>query len=245
MPTDLFDNVSNEDTDPIDDSQQGSFLEQLVGDGKKFADAEALAKGKHESDAFIETLKREQAELRRELDTRLSLEEFLDQQKTTPASGTPITPEGKSGAENVESLSKEQIATIVRDALIHEKTNATQSENLAYARQELIKQYGSGYADKLNKVAASLDLDKDFLNNMAATKPKAFLRLVAQEAKEVVTSVAPPRSSVRTVAATTSGLKNQAYYNQIKKSDPKYYWSAECSAERHQMAQKLGPAFFE
>src|SRR5688572_12541162 len=99
--TDLFSGSNNEPADSGDDNNQGSILEQLVGEGKKFADAEALAKCKAESDAFIETLKREQAELRRELDTRLSLEDFLDQQKATPAAGTPSTPASNSGAENV------------------------------------------------------------------------------------------------------------------------------------------------
>lgn len=241
--TDLF-NASNNDA-ADDNDNQSSFLEQLVGDGKKFADAEALARGKAESDAFIETLKREQAELRKELETRLSLEEFLDKQKQEPVAKQPDTPSGNPGAENDERLSKEQIAAIVRDALIHEKTNATQTENMTYVRNELIKQYGSGYTDKLAKVAASLELDKQFLNDMAASKPKAFLKLVAQELKEPVTPVAPPRSSVRTDRTQVSGLKNKAYYDQIKKSDPKHYWSAECSAERHQMAQKMGPAFFD
>ena len=241
--TDLFKNDASNDEAGDDDNT--SFLEQLVGEGKKFADAEALARGKAESDSFIETLKREQAELRKELETRLSLEEFLDQQKQTPAASNAGTPPVTSGAENDEKFSKEQIAAIVRDALIHEKTNATQSENLAYVRNELVKQYGNGYADKLSRVAANLELDKDFLNNMASSKPKAFLKLVAQELKEPVTAVAPPRSSVRTTHTGVSGLKNKAYYDAIKKSDPKHYWSAECSAERHQMAQKMGPAFFE
>ena len=45
-----------------------SALEELVGDGKKFADADALAKGKQEADGFIETLKSEKEVIAKELE---------------------------------------------------------------------------------------------------------------------------------------------------------------------------------
>ncbi len=230
----------------VDDNDTSNPLELLVGEGKKFKTPEDLAKGKLESDRFIEQLKREQAELRQELNTRLSLEEFLDQQKALSNTQVPEVPTQTTRTENVESLTKAEISAIVRDALTYEKTTASQAENMNYVRSELINSWGPDYTKKLAAQAADLGVDKEFLNNLAATKPKAFLKLVQAQAPQAVdtTSVTPPRSSVR-VNTNTSGMKNETYYAKLRKSDPKTYFSPAVQAERHQMAQRLGTAFFD
>ena len=86
-------------------------LTELVGEGKRYATVEALAKGRLDADAFIEQLKRENAGLREDLSTRLTAEERAaavlaaasqpNDQKPLAPNGTP-SPSGDPAA--VEEL---------------------------------------------------------------------------------------------------------------------------------------------
>src|SRR5688572_23205514 len=67
------------------------YFTELVGDGKKFNDEKALAKGKAFADHHISLLEAEKAEmveehrkLREELNARAALEELIDQMKKEP-----------------------------------------------------------------------------------------------------------------------------------------------------------------
>ena len=54
-----------------------SYLEQLVGEGKKYSNPEELAKAYFNADGFINHLKNETGSLREELEKRMTLEELL------------------------------------------------------------------------------------------------------------------------------------------------------------------------
>jgi hypothetical protein len=52
-------------------------FDDLVGPGKKYADADTLAESRVHADDYIQQLQQEQELLRKELDERLSYEEFM------------------------------------------------------------------------------------------------------------------------------------------------------------------------
>src|SRR6266853_6356138 len=100
MADDLFQPGPN-DTQELDPEKK--FYDDLVGEGKKFKDPEALARSKIESDRFIANLLREQSEMRETLNKRINEEEFLnrleqfskpkspDAGNQPPTDGTPST----------------------------------------------------------------------------------------------------------------------------------------------------------
>ena len=59
--------MSNNETAPDQGANvEGSILDALVGEGKKYANLEELAKGKAEADSFIDKLKDENSDLRKQ-----------------------------------------------------------------------------------------------------------------------------------------------------------------------------------
>src|ERR1041384_5868536 len=84
MTNSLIDqNNQNPDGPPeIDESK--NYLEELVGENKKFKDVEALAKGKHQADLFVKHLTDRMDEMRRDYlalqadnNTKARLEDYI------------------------------------------------------------------------------------------------------------------------------------------------------------------------
>ena len=71
----IFDATVEQSTE---DTPETSYYDRMVGEGKKFKDNEALAYSNFEKDRFIEQLKREQKELRDDLNSRLNMEELVN-----------------------------------------------------------------------------------------------------------------------------------------------------------------------
>ena len=71
--------VFDEATGTPKEETQTSELADLVGEGKKFATVEDLAKGKQESDRFIEQLQGELSGLREDLGKRMTSEQVLEE----------------------------------------------------------------------------------------------------------------------------------------------------------------------
>lgn len=214
-------------------------------------DVEALARGKYESDAFIAKLQAEQADLRKDLETRLALEEYL----AKTMNKEPSNPESSSNsgqpapveqANKGTAIDENTIQELIRKTLHSENTKTTETQNLETTRSELMKAWGRDYSGKLEEKAKELGLGKEFLNKLAAQSPKAFLSLVGAEIKGPVdTGYAPPSTGARPqVGGNPVGVKNKAYYDKLKKADPKTYWSAKTQAEMHKDAIRLGESFF-
>lgn len=231
--------------------------ESLVGDGKKFADAEALAKSKVEADAFIESLKKDNAEIRQELSTRLSLEEFYNKTQQARNVNPPIssgnTNTVEQGVDNGKNaapvqVSQEDVQKLVREALAREQTQATRNSNLSASREELKKVFGDDYGNHLAKRADDLGLDRTFVDEIASRSPKALLALIGEAPKTNDRYVAPPVAQRNTnqVAFTSNspGVRNDAYWSEMKKSNLKEYMKPENQVQRHKDAQALGDKYF-
>lgn len=220
-------------------------LTALVGEGKKFKDAASLAKGKLEADKHIERLEGEMQGLRQELEQRLSLEKFLDKLEH----GTePKTPEATTPQAPSQTITPEDIAKTVKQVLTTEKDVSTRQSNVDFVRSKLQEAWGKDYVAKLEEVAPEVG-GKDFLSTIAETNPKAFLKLVGveQRATPVNTDVVtPPKPTSTTTpfASGHTGVKNQAYFQKLRKDDPKKYWAADTQMEMHKIAETMGEAFF-
>jgi len=241
-----------------DVEQTGSYLENLVGEGKKFKDTEALAKGKIEADNYVKTLERKADELAKELSTRLSLEEFLKTSKQTPPTNTNgasnnSTPSGNERPASVEesthgTLTKEEIASLVRDALSQEQTKASRSKNLQEAQKVLLDTWGPrAYAEKMDDAVNRLGLGKEFLADIAARSPQAFIELVGAK-KDATTGMRNSNPPVSTQRVSDDGynpnVRNQVWWERFRKDNPKEYFNEANTVKRHKDASAMGGAFF-
>lgn len=235
--TDLFDNNQNVEV---------SF-DDLVGEGKKFKTPDDLAKAKAESDRFIEQLKREAEEARTELRSRLSLEELSEQLLSrTVERNQATTP------EEVNRKQEENPAPIDLDKRLEEffeqKTaKQRRDENIQKTREALKERFGGDYNATLRQIAEELSVSDKFLADAAATSPKAFLQLVdSVRAPDNNRPLTPPQGTVDTSKQFNQQLnKNNAYYQKLRKEDPKTYFSKKVQTEIHNEAMRQGAKFYD
>lgn len=231
--------------DQEDNSQQednSSYYDKLVGEGKKFRDNESLARGKFESDNFIENLQRENMELRTELNSRLNMEALVNKigrgnNSTPPLTGdglehgiapTPIVTPTKA------EVDPNEIASIVKNTMTQEHTRLQQENNLKVVAKELKKTWGDNWVDKLRKVGMSLDMSEAQMDLLAKTSPKVLLASVMKHVEKVDNETfTPPRSSVTGLSKPVDENSGWGYYEKLRKSNPKEYFSTRVQNQLH------------
>jgi hypothetical protein len=87
------------------------------------------------------------------------------------------------------------------------------------------------------------------MKELAAKSPKAFLATMGinAEVKPSSSSTPAPRSDVNPNMINIrlgQSPNTYAYYEQIRKSDPKLYWNPKTQKAMHDAAQALGSDFF-
>lgn len=227
------------------------YLEDLVGEGRKYADAEALAKAKMHADAHIAQVERDNEELRQELQKRLGVEEFYErlqrERQTTP---TPSIPESHSRGEEESrqpEISLNDVKSLIQDAMSEFVSTTKQKENKDYVMSELRNRLGDNFQVEMHKRAQALGESTEDLTKLAMSKPKVFLELMAPGTKsprpQSQTSI-PPTQRNSTFEQPMSGVRNQSYYDNLKRSDPQTYFSKKTRVQMMNDAVALGEAFF-
>lgn len=224
-------------------------LDDLVGDGKKFKTVEELARGKLESDRFIQQLQGELKGLRDELGTRVKLEEFMDKlsnsQKPDQTMDTGHN-QNREGGNEVTALKPEDIRKLLDEELQKRESVSAAQRNLEAVKGKLVDSFGPNYASRLEQEASKLGVTKDFLNNLAASQPNAFLRLVGADTgvqRKTEDIFTPPTSQLQLRNPGTLE-RNQSYYNKMKQDNPKEYWTPAVQNQLHKDALRLGETFF-
>jgi hypothetical protein len=250
----LFDtkNVS-EDNKP--DPNVDSYLETLVGEGKKFATPEELAKGKVESDRFIQQLQEETAGLRDELNKRLTIEDFMEkinsQKSQEPAPAPVATPtldaeKPVDTAQQTPGMSQEDIRKLIENQIEQERSQSQAQQNVEFVRNELTKAWGNEYPLRLRDKAKELGVSEDYLQGLAAEQPKVFLATVNPAVPtQNPNSGLPPRTATESSLSAMGGTtKNNAYFQKLRKENPKEYWKPSVQNEIHRLAAEMGDSFF-
>lgn len=215
-----------------DDSNNQSVIEQLVGEGKKFKDAEALARGKMEADTYIETLKKELAAKEAELAKQNHAAELLEELRRSKAK--EHTPDDDDGApQNRDNTKSDKgdvdFKALVKEVLSEQDTEQRVAKNVALVNETLTKMWGDKAQDQLKAKAAELGVSMDFLKSTAGTSADAFFRLIGEKAK--VDELKFESSSVRTESLPSSGEKTWEYYQKLRKENPQLYRSNKIQQE--------------
>lgn len=212
--------------------EEKDYEVELVGDGKKFKTVKDLAKGKIQSDIFVEQLKAENklareaaTKLQEELKQRKTLQEFMDQ--LTPQDKTTQPPAKEPNNEGESQLTEDSIKQIVERTIASRSAEQQGQSNLDAVKQKLIETYGNQYETTLRKRTQELGLTEQEMTQMAMKTPRAFLALVSPEQPTPSSLFNTPKSSVNTEALRASGgeKKNWSYYEKIRKTDSRKYFA--------------------
>jgi hypothetical protein len=212
------------------------YYEELVGEDKPFKTNQDLAKAKAESDAFIENLKNENKALRQQAAEQITMKEFLTKLETAPKvkgddnvnnqntnGNQPNDENNNNNNNNARTISEEDIVRVLETREI----TKTKANNLNTVKEVLQKVWGSNYAATLQAKVSEMGVSQDFLDNMAATSPRAFLKLLDVEAafnqKQEELSIFNPKpaSSNSQAKGAASNTGSPQTFKEFKKLYPK------------------------
>lgn len=223
------------------------YFSELVGEDKRYKDTKAAGRAIVEKDAFITRLEAETAELRKELQKRVTLEELVDKIKTarTEQDQRP-NPDGDHGRESPPAaLSSEQIAELIEQQLEVRVTKERRASNALAVKQRLIEEFGKDYVSRLSARVQDLGVTSAFMEDLAQTNPKVFFELIgSKETRE--SPVMPPKSSMRTESFRPQvKSKNYAYYQELRRKEPTLYYTPKVQNEMFNEAKRQGEAFYQ
>lgn len=223
--------------------------EALVGDGKKFKSNEDLAKGKLESDRFIEKLQNEMQELRTELSSRLTVEQLMTQLSAKSQGdedgnrGNPPQSPQNDTQTNAQ-LTEEAVARLVQQELNRHQNKTREQANTAVVVQKLKESYGDNYVSAMQARLDELGISKEAAIQLAATMPKAYIELVtkSQPTQSRLPNQSPPRNHFTSAPAPT--FKGWNHFEQMRKTNPNEYFKPSTQNEIMRLAGEHGDEFY-
>lgn len=239
--------VDHNDTDPNKD-----YLQELVGEGKKFKTPQDLARGKYEADNYVKTLTMKLDEMRTDymkLDAdykaRAKLEELIDQldkNKQQPLSHEqpPVNDVKKP------EIDPKQIETLIDTQIKKNKLLEREQENFNKVKDKLRERFGNNYQTQLSEQIDSLGLTVDDMNALAKKSPTAFFNaLKIDEPVQTEGFQSPPRTTQRSDSFAPKGgtKRTWSYYQELKKKDRNLYYDPKTNVQMEKDRQALGAEF--
>lgn len=240
-----------ETNDTPEFDQNKDYLAELVGDGKKFKDTAALAKGKAESDAYIALMTKKMDELRadylkaRDENTATAkLQDLIDRLENRNEdinSNTSNADEDKSG------LKLEDIESLFSTKLTEYERTKKETENFNKVQAKLKELHGDNYSKFLSQQMETLGLSKEDIDQMARQKPQVLIKSLGLDQPKSTGFTPPPRSDHRNDNfLPSSGQKRTwSYYQELKKSNPTLYHDPKINLQMQKDAMELGDAFMD
>src|SRR5258705_5360239 len=245
MPENLLDQTQQPPQfDPTKD-----YLADLVGPDKKFKTVNDLARGKAEADTTIELFKKRQDELRddylklrEEANQQAKLQDLIDRlehPQNTPQFTPPVM-EPKQ-----PTLDPTQLSSLVSREIVSYETNKKRTENYNTVQSKMQDMFGVNYPQELARRMNTLGLTADQLNETAKTSPTAFYNMMGMNQPTAQPGFqSPVRSSVSNDNFSARPQKRTwAYYQELKKSDPKMYYNTKIANQMLDDMVELGDAF--
>jgi hypothetical protein len=235
--------------DLLNQPEDRNYLDELVGDGKKFKSAADLAKGKYIADNYVLTLESQLDEMRRDYEkireenlAKAGLQDLIDRMNIQK----PVTKDITLVPEQKPTIDSKQIEDLIDSRMSQRERTKKESENVQFVKTKLEATLGKEYHEQLQTRMAELDLSADQFNTMARNNPKALTKLLELEPQFVPSRdpFAPPRSQVRTDQfKPKTEVRDWAWYQDLKVKEPKKYYSRETNVQMHKDALALGAAF--
>lgn len=241
--TDLF--AEDNSVDPNKD-----YLQELVGEGKKFKTPQDLARGKYEADNYVKTLTVKLDQMREDylkLDTdykaRAKLEDMIGQLKSGQqplSNNTPPVNDDKK-----PEINPEQIMSLVDSQIKKNKVLDREQANFNVAQQKLREVFGTNYQTALNERIDELGLTVDDVNAMAKKSPTAFSKMLGLEPEQKDSFQTPPRTSQRNDTFSPKGgpKRTWSYYQEMRKNNPTLYHNPKTNIQMEKDYQALGKEF--
>ena len=252
MSDDVFAQTEGKEVEGTTSTVETSPLADLVGDDKKFKTLDDLAKGKLESDKFIEQL---QGELKQTREQMAELEEAASKKATVSDLVDAVKKANKKVDEDGnQPISEEQLKTMVADIMDGRTEAQTRASNFRQANQSVLDKF-NGDVEAARAYTAErakqLGLTTDKLKSLGEESPSAFRQLMdvkpstGSQSVTGIPEVNVERGSNPAQQMVIDGHHTKAYYDNLKKElGPSKYWNdTKIQGAYFKDAQALGDRF--
>lgn len=247
----MTENLLDGANDQVTIDQNKNYVEELVGEGRKFKSVEDLARGKFESDMFIEQLKQENAQYRADFIkerqdniSRAKLEEMLTKmQIKEQGTSNELTPNVN---ETIKPMNDpKELESLISSKIQEYEATKRQVDNFNSVKAKLNEHLGSNYQGVVKQQLESLGMSEDTLNRLARNEPNAVYRLfgIDNQTKQD-TFQAPPKASFTNTFTPKTIKKDWNYYEDMRVKNKSLYDNPQTQKQMHQDAIALGDAFF-
>lgn len=221
---------------------QESFLDQLVGEGKKFSDVEQLAKGKIHADEHAKKLESENETLRstileqtEKMDKYL---EYLEKQTKTPTKVDSTTESAVSESNTINSVGdSNNIEDVIRQTVSSVLSKERQEVELNKTKETLSKRLSDTYGniDEANRVISQLKEEKpymkDILNQYALHDPDKLISELTNYKKPKANQAENPLGDISPVVHTDDfDFVSKEEWKEVFHKNPKEYNTPEFQA---------------
>lgn len=229
-----------------------SYLNELVGEGKRYSSPEEVARAKIFQDAHIKQVEAENKQLREDYSrareeniAKAKLEDLLDQiqGRREPNPQEPPTPRREETAINAE-----QIKSLIQNEIRQTRLTDTYNQNLQTVKNKLIERFGDNYTDVYKQQIERLDLTQQEADDLARRKPTTFMHLLGldqpKSAQQQYTT--PPRqqtSTPQTPMQAPPEKRTWAWYENLRKTDRNKYLDSKTQVQMLQDRMELGESF--
>ena len=226
--------------------------EDWVGEGKKYATEEDFVKAFAHAQSHIQRLEGQYAGLHEELAKRQTAEELFEKFGKPALEATEVTLAQESqtagGSQSTNPVDEDAIFKRLEDKLNQSTKEQQAAANETAANDALIKRYGdSGKAlSALQEKATALGKSLTEMKSLAQADPKLFLGLFPDRGDPRGNSTTSTSSLSPDALGRSSSNPNHptyASYEEVRRTDPKRYWSPAFQLQLHKDAVKYGDAF--
>lgn len=230
-----------------------NYLEELVGDGKKFKSPEELARGKAESDDYISHLLKEHDALKQDYAKALSdakakanFEDMLTRYENIRNNDTGSFNQADPEDDEKPSLDLKQIETLVSNKIAETAKQQEQEKNFKAVQNKLKEQLGSNYSAVLKqRIDNTPGLTIEMVDQLARTSPDAVFNLLGMNQKSD-SPITAPHSSLRSdnFSPSSQTKRTRSYYVKMRKENPTQYYNPKTSLQMYEDAKNI-PDFFD
>lgn len=211
----------------------------LIGEGRKYKSLEDAIRSVPHAQGHISNLEKELAELREDLGKRLSAEEAM--QKILEARDSRNN-EGTPPPEFTPEALKDLVRNTYNDMTAEQKA----ALNIEQADKAMREKWGEKAGDVLAQKSQELGVSLKFLQDAASTSPQAFYNLIGLDGVKKQQEL-PREGSVNTEGLSPGGGNtpySYKWYQQMRRTDPKQYYTPKVQMEMHRKAGELGDNFY-
>jgi len=239
--SDVFETKETETTE----TKEPGYLEKIVGDGQKYANVEELAKGAIHGNDYINKLEGELAELRSELDKRLTAEEVAQQiKRETQEQQAQLQ---KARENTTSQLDEESLSKLISNTIEQKDVQKQADSNIQAVDKRMKELYGADKAKEIvQQKAQQLGVPVDKLAEIAASSPEMFFNSIGISQSQSQPTPTTTVSTTNTEAVQTMNSATQAeegtweHFEQLRKSNPKEYFKPATQQKLFKMRQEKG-----